>query len=299
VVATLLMLTVPSAAMPSLALASSVGVYAFAAPKVTPDDAARKRAEAQVTGRQLVEADPSAAGVHYDTTASEWGDPVLYLDAADAYYKAAEQDSEVALAEAGIERARIALDLLFFQLDAAADKSFRLVDTADIPDLITRANTAVKTGEELVAKLRGLADGAVATTDVPKKKEKRPRKPINGRALYISGAVVTGLGAAVLGLGAVGLILGGVRQNQAEDPKVYGSDYDEVARKGHSANVMAGVGFGLGGALAVGGVVMMIIGKHAQKKAKPMESTAALRQARKSSLRFSPGLNGGAISGRF
>ncbi|MBC8073408.1 MAG: hypothetical protein IAG13_34125, partial [Deltaproteobacteria bacterium] len=99
VIATVLALAMSTGTAPALARAmdaSSTGMWAYAAPKVTPDDAARKRAEAQVTGRQLVETDPSAAGVHYDTTASEWGDPVLYLDAADAYYKAADADSEIA-----------------------------------------------------------------------------------------------------------------------------------------------------------------------------------------------------------
>lgn len=291
----------PLAAVPTTAHASDLGVYAFAGPKVTPDDAARKRAEAQVTGRQLVEADPSAAGVHYDTKASEWGDPVLYLDAADAYYKAAEKDTDPALAEAGIERARIALDLLFFQLDAAADPTFRMVDTADIPDLITRANNSVKTGEALAARLRGEADAAVANADEPKKKEKRKRKPINTKALFASGVAVTALGGGVLAIGGVGLILGAVRQNKAEDPSVYGSEYDDVAEKGRKANLMAGVGLGLGGALALGGITMIVIAKVAQKKQKqpPKEKAAVARLDRINSIRVAPGLNGGAISGRF
>ncbi|MBC8070985.1 MAG: hypothetical protein IAG13_21855, partial [Deltaproteobacteria bacterium] len=250
-------------------------------------------------GRQLVETDPSAAGVHYDTTASEWGDPVLYLDAADAYYKAADADSEIALAEAGIERARIALDLLFFQLDAAADKTLRMVDTADIPDLIARANGTVKTGEDLIAQLRARADGAVAGADTAEPKEKRARKPVNGRALYSSGIAFTAIGGAVLAIGGVGLVLGAVRQNEAEDPDVYGSAYDDVADKGRSANLMAGIGLGLGGALVVGGVVMLIVGKRIQKKAPPKEPGAIARLARKKSMRVSPSLNGVAISGRF
>ncbi len=300
VLATAVALAIPLGAVPS-ARATELGVIAFAGPKVTPDDAARKRAEAQVTGRQLLEADPSAAGTHYDTKASEWGDPVLYLDAADAYYKAAEKDSDPAVADAGVERARIALDLLFFQLDSAADPTFRLVDTADVPDLIARANTSVKTGEALAAKLRGEADATVASADEPKKKEKRQRKPINGKALFASGVAVTAIGGGVLALGGVGLVLGAVRQNKAEDPGVYGSEYDEVAAKGKKANLMAGVGLGLGGALALGGVVMMIIGKRAQKKNKqaPQEKAVAARLERTNAFRIAPALNGVAISGRF
>jgi hypothetical protein len=288
--------------LPTVVHANDYGVYAFAGPKVTPDDAAKKRAEAQITGRQLLEADPSAAGVHYDTKASEWGDPILYLDAADAYYKSAEKETDPALAEAGVERARIALDLLFFQLDAAADPTFRLVDTADIPDLITRANNSVKTGEALAAKLRGEGDAAVATADEPKKKEKRKRKPVNADALFKSGIAVAALGGGVLAIGGVGLVLGAVRQNKAEEPSVYGSDYDAIAAKGHRANVMAGVGLGLGGALALGGIAMLVAGHVIQKKQgkrAAKEQQAALRIERSRSFRVAPALNGVAISGRF
>ena len=156
---------------------------AIAAPKkVTPADAAAKRTEAQTLGRDLSSADPTAAGMHYDAKAAEWGDPVLFLDAADAYLDAAEKGSDIAMAEAGIERARIALDLLYFQLDATADKNFRMVETADIADLIARANIAIDRGEALMEEIAKAAEAAtVATTDEgedkKKKKKKRKRDP--------------------------------------------------------------------------------------------------------------------------
>lgn len=261
----------------------------FAAPNVTPDDAARKRAEAQILGRDLAAADPAAAGMHYDNRAAEWGDPVLYLDAADAYLAAADKDGEIPMAEAGIERARIALDLLYFHLDTSIDKNFLMVETGDIPDLISRANATVDRGEKLLEDLAGRGDEAVASADKPKK-EKRERKPIKTKAMFISGAVVAALGGAVLGVGAVGLIVGAVNQKKAEDPTVYGTGYDAVEVKGKRGNVIAGVGLGIGGALVLGGAAMIIIAKIAEKKQ---------GKAKEKNVSFAPSLNGVSISGRF
>jgi len=285
----LLGLALPMATLPTAVHASPFGVGSFfAGPKVTPDDAARKRAEAQVLGRDLAAADPAAAGMHYDSRAAQWGDPILYLDAADAYFVAGDKDGEMPMAEAGIERARIALDLLYFHLDSAADKSFRMVETGDIPDLILRANETVKKGEKLLEDLARREDGSAAAVDKPAK-EKRERKPIKTKAMFVSGAVVASLGGALAAFGAVGLIIGAVNQNKAEDPTVYGTEYDAVETKGKRGNLFAGVGLGVGGALVLGGAAMMIIAKVAEKK-----------QGKKSSnVAFSPSLNGVSISGRF
>lgn len=290
--AAVLVVALPITTLPRLAEAAGVTAGAgwmLAAPKVTPDDAARKRAEAQVLGRDLAAADPAAAGMHYDARAAEWGDPILYLDAADAYLAAADKDGEEQMAEAGIERARIALDLLYFHLDSASDKNFRMVETGDIPDLIVRANTTVDRGEKLLEDLATRGDAAVAAADKPDKK-KRERKPIKTKPLFIAGAVVTALGAAVVGVGAVGLIVGAVNQNKAEDPTVYGTAYDDVETKGQRGNLIAGVGLGVGGALVVGGAAMMIIAKVAEKKQ---------GKAQEKQISVSPTLNGVSISGRF
>jgi hypothetical protein len=280
ILASVLGVAVPFATLPSAALA--------AGPKVTPDDAARKRAEAQVLGRDLASADPAAAGMHYDGRAAEWGDPILYLDAADAYLLAADKDGEMPMAEAAIERARISLDLLYFHLDSASDSSFRMVETGDIPDLILRANETVKKGEKLLEDLARREDGAAAAVDKPAK-EKRERKPIKTKAMFVSGAVVASIGGALAAFGSVGLIIGAVNQKKAEDPTVYGTEYDAVAAKGERGNLIAGVGLGVGGALVLGGVAMIIIAKIAEKKQGKKTSNVALM----------PALNGVAISGRF
>lgn len=292
-IAAAMLFALPLAGLPNTATASPlldvVAGQFFAGPKVTPDEAARKRAEAQVLGRQLAAADPAGAGMHYDNRASEWGDPVLYLDAADAYLTAADKDGEMPMAEAGIERARIALDVLYFHLDSTADKDFRMVETSDVPDLIVRANAAVDRGERLLEDLARRGDGEVASADKPDK-AKRERKPIKTRPMFIAGAVVTSLGGALLGVGGVGLIVGSVNQKKAEDPATYGTGYDAVEDKGRRGNLIAGVGLGVGGALVLGGATMMIIAKIAEKRQ---------GKAKEKNVSFSPTLNGATISGRF
>lgn len=277
------------------ALAIAVPSAATAAPKkVTPADAAAKRTAAQTTGRDLATADPTAAGMHYDAKAAEWGDPVLFLDAADAYLDAAEKGEDIAMAEAGIERARIALDILYFHLDASADKNFRMIETTDIADLIARSNTAIDRGEALMEAIAKAAEApAVAAVDEDegkKKKKRKKRAPGNGRALVIAGAVATAAGSGLAVLGVAGLAIGAVNQTKAERNTVYGEEYDLVAAKGRRGNVIAGVGLGLGGALLVTGIVMLVVGKKRRNNAAP---------AQESNVAVAPTLNGVAISGRF
>ena len=275
--------------------------HAFAPKKVTPADAAAKRGDAQKLGRDLASADAAAAGMHYDAKAAEWGDPVLFLDAADAYLDAADKDKEISMAEAGIERARIALDILYFHLDPSADKSFRMVEDTDIADLISRANLAIDRGEKLMESIAsGTSAEPVATTDDDgKKKKKKKRPPGNGKGLFIGGAVATALGAAFTVMGVAGLGIGAANQRKAEDPTVYGEEYDLVEDKGRRGNVIAAAGFAVGGALLVGGIVMLVIGKKRMDKAPAQEQSARTRLRHDRMVRVAPSLNGLAISGRF
>ncbi|HET6582567.1 MAG TPA: hypothetical protein VFG69_03950 [Nannocystaceae bacterium] len=303
---TAIALAMPIHVVPAVADASP---WAFAGPKkVTPADAAKKRSEAQALGRNLANADSAAAGMHYDARGAEWGDPVLFLDAADAYLDAADKKRDIAMAEAGIERARISLDILYFHLDPAADKNFRMVDTADIADLIARANIAIDRGERLmeeIASASAAAPVASADDDAKKKKKRKKRAPGNGKGLYIGGAIAASLGGALAVLGIAGLGIGAANQRKAEDPTVYGEEYDVVEDKGRRGNVIAGVGLGLGGAFLVAGIVMVVIGKKRMNKAAPQQEVSARTRPRReakagrSVVRVAPTLNGVAISGRF
>lgn len=256
---------------------------------VAPADAAAKRAPVEARGQGLVaQGQFTAAGIEYDNAAAELGDPVLYIDGGEAYLGGARKDRDAELANAAAERGKIALDILYYHLDSGADPYFRLVDTADIPSLIVRAQKVIEDAETLIEEL----EAETATTEEPEKKKRKRGKVDRETALLASGGVLTGLGIVVLGIGGLGLGLGYKHQLDAEHPAVYGEEYDAVAAKGQRANMMAYVGLPLGGALLATGIVLLVVAKRGKKK-----------KAGEDKVTFSPTFgrdgSGIAISGRF
>lgn len=232
-------------------------------PAVTAADAAAERAPVQSTARALVESGNAVdAGTTLDRAASVYGDPILYMDAADAYFQAGEDAQDVALVDAGAERAFIALDILYFQLDPSSDDRLRMVDNADVPDLIMRAKDQLERAEALVTEIeQGPVETEVVAEDDAKRSKRKP-----ARLMFISGAATAALGGALTVMGVAGLATGAVRQNKAEDPAVYGDAYDELAAKGKRANILAGVGLGIGLAMVGAGAALVILGKREAKK---------------------------------
>lgn len=274
--------------------------------KVTPEKAGAARAEAQVKANAVKKTgDPMGAGVVLDEGASIWGDPVLYLDAADVYLDAAAEQSDTGLVDAAEERARISRDILFFSLDSAADKDFRLVEMSEIPNLINRADELL----ERCSSTRKEIESASAEPDEEEEEEDEPRKkPKKEKILFATGVASAAVGGGLLLMGGVGLVLGAVRQNQAEDAFVYGDAYDAVEAQGRNANLIAGLGLGIGGALAVTGVTLILLSKRKPKKGKKKkkkggdgEDDAAPEDDNivRVAPMFGTGRGGFAVSGRF
>jgi hypothetical protein len=260
---------------------------------VTPADAAAKRAPAQARGQALVaQGEFTSAGIEFDNAAAELGDPVLYIDAGEAYLGGANEARDPELARAAIERGRISLDILYFHLDAGVDPHFRLVETSDVPALIVRAQKVIEDAEALIEELEAEVAAAEEPEKKKKKKKRKRRKIDRDKALLISGAVITAVGIGFAGLGGAGLALGYKHQLDADHPAVYGDEYDAVAAKGRRANMMAYVGLPVGGALLATGIALLVVAKRGSKK-KPAEEKVTL------SPTFAPGSSGVALSGRF
>lgn len=290
--ASVIALAMVGTSVPALAATPSMGVYRVKRPKVTPSDAATKRAAAEVRGNALAKSGESiAAGIEFDNAAAELGDPVLYLDAGEAYLTGGEKSRNKELAEASIERARISLDILYFHLDSSADKNFRLVEATEIPALIVRAQELVEDSELLIEEIEAEEAAAAAK---PEKEGAPPPKRKTGRAAKITGAVFIGAGAVALGIGAAGIALGVRHQQTAEHSTVYGAEYDEVAEKGERANLLAFVGVPTGLVLAgVGVTVLVLTSKKYKKKKRKKDKKYSVVPT------FERHGTGMAISGRF
>lgn len=295
-----LSLLIPLASVPASAASNldSVAVpLMMRGPEMTPDKAAALRVAPQSAGRTMIDAGEAAeAGVAYDRAASEFGDPVLYLDAGDAYLVAAESAGDTELCDVTIERAAIALDLLYFSIDKAADANFQMVETSDIPDLIARAQALQDAAEEAKQRIIDAANAPVAATAADNKK-KRPKG--NGKWMKVGGIGLASVGGALTVMGVVGLGIGAVNQSRADDPAVYGDEYDDVEAKGQRGNLIAGLGFGIGGAAAIAGITLYFVGKRREKKAGTGGDKEEKAMEDEPIVRIAPTLNGMAVTGRF
>jgi len=265
-----------------------------AAPKMTPDKAAALRVSPQSNGRAMVEAgDATGAGMAYDAAASEYGDPILYLDAGDAYLVAAKAERDEKMCDAASERASIALDILYFHIDDAADERFLFVEPGEIAGLIARAQILIDQSRETKQEIADEASAPVAAAAA------EPKEKGDGKFMRIGGLGLATVGGALTVMGVVGLGLGASNQSKADDPSVYGSEYDSVEASGERANLIAGVGFGVGGAALVAGITLYFIGKRRGKKAGAAGDKEEKASEDDPIVRIAPTLNGMAVSGRF
>jgi hypothetical protein len=263
-------------------------------PKVTPADAETKRSDVRAQVEALHTDDPANAGVTLDQAAAHWGDPALYLDAGDAYLEVASREQDLDYVDAARERARIALDILYFfqagppgrrvaharqsraslsHLDDTADPRFQLVAGPDIPGLIERANEMVDRADETQQAIEA-ALTEPDDDDPTDRTDRRSKTP--GRTMIIGGAAAASVGGALLVMGLAGLGVGAARQREAQDPTVYGVDYDAVDAKGRRANAIAGVGLGIGVALAGAGAALLILGMRKKKAAAQGDTLAGV-----------------------
>ncbi len=260
---------------------------------LTPEQAAERRTPVQDQGRQMVQAgELTAAGILYDSAAQTQGDPILFLDAGDAYLEIAIAERDIAAAETAMMRAQTSEDILYYQLDSASDPDYRLVANEEVATLLTRAGDLTDAAQAAIEEIEAEQEALVAPAAASSKQKG------DGKVMRIAGLGLVGVGVAGLGLGFTGLIIGRVNQNRVNDPAVYGNEFDQFETKGKRGNVLAGVGFALGGVAIGAGVALYIIGKRRGDQA-DAAADDDVGPADDPSLAIIPTGRGLALTGRF
>lgn len=272
-------------------VALALPTSAHAAPEMTPAKAREQRAEVEQAAQAMRDkGDLDSAVITLDGRARDTGDPVLFLAAADAFYEVAKRERDVAAAKRAIDRARIAQDILYFHLDSAAYDNVRFVESDEVPALLSQAEERVEASLALIDEIESAQEDDLDAEPIEPEPPPRP-----GRGKIIAGAVLTTLGIGLTGMGFAGLGLGAQAQGDAEDPLVYGEDYDEVEARGKRANAIAISGLTVGGALLVTGVTLIVLGSKQRDRALEASSSRLPR--------LSPWVgrhgSGLTISGRF
>lgn len=257
------------------ALLISTPAGASGSPDVTPDSANSARFGIEQEGKQL-----SDSGAHEQAAELYWAkgieltDPVLIIDAAEAWLQLATKDRSITAAQTAIDRVQLALDMLYFLRDSASSTSWQPVAREYLSVLIGRAQSVVTDSNSLITEIEAeqLATSQAATAPAEEKKRSRgPAKP--GTGLIAGGSAVLVLGLGGGGLGVAGLVLGGQAQADVEDPTVYEPEHSAAQARGRTANLLAGVGIGVAVVGISVGAALIVLGKK-KRRAGPAKASA-------------------------
>jgi hypothetical protein len=235
---------------------------------VTPDSANAARFGIEQQGQQL-----GASGNHQQAAELYWQkgvelkDPVLIVDAGEAWREHARSQRSIEAAQTAIVQVQVALDMLYFVRDGATSSAWQPVAPEHLAVLIERAQTVVRDAQALIAEIEAEQQRAIEAANAPVEPppKRGPAKPGTGLIAGGSAALVIGLGGA--GLGAAGLVLGAQAQAEVEDPLVYPPEHGAAEARGRSANVLAGVGIGVGALGVSVGVALIASGVKKRKQA--------------------------------
>lgn len=237
----------------------------------------------------------AAAGDYLAEEAVRLKDPVLFLDAADAYKLAGEEARDVAPVQKAMEQALVANDMLSFLADDRASNRWQPVSADHREALLSRTDTLIAQCEILIDEIN--AEQAAPAEEPVEEQKKRSGK---GIGLIAAGAGLGVVGLAGLGLGVAGLGIGSNAQTQVDDSTVYGPDFDTWDEKGKRGNLLAYVGLPLAAIGLGGGIALIILGVKKRRAAgddpdTPLDEEDSFAR----SLRVSPSTGGAVLSGRF
>ena len=276
----------------ALALASAP---VRAADPITPDSANSARFGVEQEGKQLAD-----AGAHEQAAELYWSrgielkDPVLLIDAAEAWRDQAAAERSTDAAQRAIDSLPLALDMLYYLRDSAVSASWQPVAPEYVAAVIARAESVRRDAEALIAEIEAEREAALAPPE-PEPEKRGPAKP--GTILIAGGAAALVVGVGGLALGGAGLGIGASAQKDVEDPLVYAAEHAAAEARGRKGNIMAGVGLAIGGVGVLAGTVLVVLGV---KKRKASAGSGGDEEAR---TRVGPlwlGQGGGlVVSGKF
>lgn len=272
---------------------------------LTPADAETKREAIRAAVAEDVKAEKW--GDAADTTednAAQLGDPLSFRDAAQHRLAQARKDRDIDAANAAIETAKIALDILHYY-DAVAsgevESEWQPIEPSSASGMISEVEGIVDEAEELIAEIEAeqaageAGDGGA--TPAGKTKKKRDRKPAQPGTLFIAlGAAFTAVGAGGLSLAVAGLVISSSKQKEVEKLTLPMDQdrVDQLDEEGSRANLLSYVGAGVAVAGLAVGVPLLVVGVMRRKKGNP--GSSAQLQVTPS---MSRGFGGVALSGRF
>jgi hypothetical protein len=242
-----------------------------------------------------------------DTTednAAQLGDPLSFRDAAQHRLAQARKDRDIDAANAAIETAKVALDILHYY-DAVAsgevESEWQPIDPSSASSMISEVEGLVDEAEELITEIEAeqaaTGDGDGGASPAGKTKKKRDRGKAKPGTLFIAlGSVFTAVGAGGLSLAVAGLVMSSSKQKQVEELTLPQDQdrVDELDAEGSRANLLAYVGAGVAVAGLAVGVPLIVVGVKRRKQGNP-GSSASLRVT----PALSRGFGGVSLTGRF
>lgn len=277
---------------------------------LTPEAAETQREQTRAAVEDDVEAQRwKDAADETERGAMELGDPIGFKESAEYRLEQAKADRDIEAANAAIETANVALDILYYY-DAVdedeVESDWRPIEPASASSLVSEVQGIVSSAEDLIEEIEAELEetgGGGGATPAGKTKKKRAKKP--GLALIAIGGAFSAIGAGGLSMVAAGSVISARKQKEVEelDLPAQQAEVDRLDEEGSRANVIAYIGAGVAVAGLAVGVPLIVVGVMRRKKGGSPPESAQLRHRSRGELRVVPAMSrsfgGVALHGRF
>jgi hypothetical protein len=255
--------------------ATLVTPAALLADGITAAQASSARKPVQDKAQGLLKAgDPDGAAELLAEEAQKRGDPVLYLDAGEAFKAAGVANKSKSDLSSGIDQAKVGLDILHFLQDPRCDPEWQIVDGNEVPGEIRRGEKLIEESEKAIAELDTKVEAPPPAPDEEKSRKKAPR---DGRGFIAVGSVLTLVGIGGLGLMGAGLATGASAQKDIDaladnlkngqiDQATFDSEKTSIDSKGERGNILTYAGIGVGAVGLAAGIALLVVGVKKRKK---------------------------------